>query len=564
MDLTEDTTQPAHPQETALLEDAGNTLAGNLSRARVAVILVGVLLSLFLAALDMTIVATALPRIVADLGGISQISWVVTAYLVMSTTLVPVVGRASDIYGRKPLFIIGIIIFLVGSILSGLSQNMLQLILSRGVQGGGAAFLMANVFTVVGDIFPPAERGKWQGLMGAVFGIASIAGPLAGGYLTDNLSWRWIFYVNIPVGLAALVAVLLAMPSFSIRRARQRVDYLGAGALVLTLIPLMLALSLGNQTYSWASAQVVGLLVFSAFMFITFLLIEKRTPEPILPLSLFRNPIFAVASTATFLTGMAMFGAILFIPLFVQGVSGSSATNSGLVLTPMMLGAVVSSTISGQILSRWSHYRYLALAGMGLMTTGISLMVMLDRGTSNAEVARNMVIIGLGLGVSFPVFTIVVQNAFPYGLMGLVTASIQFFRSIGGALGVAIMGALLASRLSGNLLSNLSDEAREALGPQRLAEIQEPNALINPQALEGLKSHFADMGEEGAALLESVLIAMQDALADSLQNVFILAAILAGLAIIVVAFLKEIPLRKAHHPQAEPRLESRTKSPGPA
>ena len=530
----------------------------NLSRTRVIFILAGAMLSLLLAALDMTIVATALPRIVADLGGISQISWVVTAYLVMSTTLVPIVGRMSDIYGRKPLFIIGILIFLMGSILSGISQNMLQLILSRGVQGGGAAFLMANTFTVVGDIFPPAERGKWQGLVGAVFGVASIVGPLAGGYLTDNLSWRWIFYVNLPVGLVALLALALAMPSLRSIDTLKKVDYPGAIALILTLIPLLLALSFANQTYPWGSAQVIGLLAFAALMLPLFLLIEKRSSEPILPLSLFKNSIFAVVATATFFTGMGMFGAILFIPLFVQGVSGSSATNAGLILTPMMLGAVVGSTIGGQVLSRWSRYRVIALAGVMLMTLGMALLPLMDRTTGNGEVTRNMVLIGLGLGITFPLFTIVVQNAFPYGLMGLVTAFVQFFRSIGGSLGVAIMGSLLASRLSGNLLSGLPEETQRAIGPDQLAELEDPNVLVSPSALERLEEQFAEKGQEGADILQTVLIAMQDALANSLHGVFVVAAILGGLAVLALVFLKEIPLRKAHQPSQTTSSEAAT------
>ena len=316
----------------------------------------------------------------------------------------------------------------------------------------------------------------------------------------------------------------------------------------------MLGVSLAGQQYPWGSPQVVVSLVFGAAMLLLFLLIETRTPEPLLPLSLFRNRIFTVVAVSTFFSGMAMFGTIMIVPLFGQGVLGDSATNSGLVLTPMMLGAVVSSTLAGQLLSRWSRYRYLAIAGMALMSAGVILLSMMDSSASSGVMVRNMVIVGVGLGITFPLFTIVVQNAFPYGLMGLVTAFVQFFRSIGGSLGVAIMGSLLASRLSTHLAANLSPDTRELMGAELTDDIRDPNALVSPEARAMLEDRLAEVGD-GVAL-ESVVDAMRESLASSIQEVFIVISVFAVIGTVALVGLKEIPLRKRHNIGKEAAAES--------
>ncbi|MEK7848887.1 MAG: MDR family MFS transporter, partial [Chloroflexota bacterium] len=429
----------------------GAPTLSTLPRATIVITVIGVLLGLLLAALDQTIVSTALPRIVSDLGGFDRFAWVFTAYMLASTAGLPIAGKLSDIYGRKPLYLAGIGVFILGSILSGLSQTMMQLIVFRGLQGLGAAVIMANAFAIVGDIFPPAERGKWQGVFGAVFGISSIIGPLTGGYITDNLSWRWVFYVNLPVGLAAAIVLIWAMPHLRDRSVQRKIDFAGAATLVAAVVSLLLALTWAGNTYPWASPQVLGLIAFAAAMSYLFWEIEKRAPEPVLPPTLFANRIFNVAVGVTFLTGIAMFGAIIFLPLFIQAVIGASATSSGAVLTPMMFSVVLGSFASGQIISRTGRYRFLGVAGLGLVVVGLYLFSRMGTETSYATVVRNMVVMGVGLGTTFPIYLISVQNAFPHRLLGIVTSSIQFFRSTGATFGAAVMGSLLASRMSAHL-----------------------------------------------------------------------------------------------------------------
>jgi EmrB/QacA subfamily drug resistance transporter len=416
------------------------------SIGRVLAIYSGLMVTLLLAALDQTIVATALPKVVSDLGGITQYTWVFTAYMLGSTVTVPLYGKLGDVHGRKPLFIVAIVIFLVGSALCGAAQNMWQLVIFRAVQGIGAGGLFPLTLAMVAMIVPPRDRGRYQGLIGSVFAGASIVGPLVGGFIVDNASWRWIFYVNLPVGGLALAVILLTMPRRAYKQ-EHSIDWLGAAVLAAGTTALLLGLVWAGNEYPWGSPEVIGALSVAAVLIVGFALIERGVPEPILPFNLLRNQTVASSVACMALVGAAMFGTISFVPLFVQGVIGTSATSSGVVLTPLILGAVVTSFISGQIVSRTGRYRPNTLIGPVVLGAGMLLLWRMNIHTTNAEAARNMVIAGIGLGMMMQIFVLSVQNSVPRAAMGTATALTQFSRSIGATLGVTLLGVIVNQNL---------------------------------------------------------------------------------------------------------------------
>jgi EmrB/QacA subfamily drug resistance transporter len=438
------------------------------SKGRILAIYSGLMVALLLAALDQTIVATALPRVVSELGGITQYSWVFTAYMLGSTVTVPLYGKLGDAHGRKPLFIVAITIFLVGSALCGAAQNMVQLVIFRAIQGVGAGGLFPLTLAMVGMIVPPRDRGRYQGLIGSVFAAASIAGPLIGGFIVDTTSWRWIFFVNLPVGIVALAVILVTMPMPSSRRMHS-IDWFGSGILALGTTSLLLGLVWGGHDYPWGSAYVLGALAAAVVLLALFGLVESRVREPILPFDLLRNQTVASSVACMFLVGAAMFGTISFVPLFVQGVIGTSATSSGVVLTPLMLGAVTTSFLSGQIVSRTGRYRPNTLIGPVVLGIGEVLLWRMGVNSTNAEAARNMVIAGIGLGMMMQIFVLSIQNSVPRSQMGSATALSQFSRSIGATLGVTLMGVIVNqrlpadARLEGTAIHRLPPAGREAL-----------------------------------------------------------------------------------------------------
>jgi EmrB/QacA subfamily drug resistance transporter len=403
------------------------------------------MLVLLLASLDQTIVATALPTIVGDFGGIEHLSWVVTSYLLASTVVGPVYGKLGDLYGRKIVLQTAIVIFLVGSALCGLAQGMFELIAFRALQGIGGGGLIVTTMAVIGDIIPPRDRGKYQGFFGAVFGVSTVLGPLLGGFFVDNLSWRWIFYVNLPVGGLALVVIGAALHARAVH-VRHQIDYLGASLLAGGLSSIVLFTSLGGTTWPWESSQIVGLMALGVVLLVAFLFVEARAAEPLVPLELFRNRVFTVTSAIGFIVGLALFGAVTYLPLYLQIVKGHSPTTSGLLLTPLMAGVLVTSIGSGQLISRFGRYKPFPIAGTALMTVAMLMLSRISVGMPTWETALVMVLLGFDLGMTMQVLVLAAQNAVPYELLGVATSGSTLFRQVGGSIGVSIFGAIFANR----------------------------------------------------------------------------------------------------------------------
>lgn len=524
-----------------------------LSRNRKTLTMIGVLLAMLLSALDQTIVGTALPRIVRDLGGAEHYTWVVTAYLLASTVTVPIYGKLSDLFGRKWFFFSGIGIFLVGSVLCGMSQNMLQLIIFRAVQGIGGGAIMGNAFAIVGDLFTPKERGKWQGIMGGVFGLASVVGPALGGFLTDNASWRWVFYVNVPLGVIALGFIGLRMPKVRSAIADKTIDYLGAFLLTTTLVPFLLALSFGGSTFAWASSQIFGMFALSAVSLAGFLAAEHHASQPILPLDLFRNRTFTTSVLITFLTSAALFGAIVYIPLFAQLVLGTSATQSGAILTPLMFGLIGASIVSGQLISRTGKYKLLAIFGLAILTIGLGWLATVNVTTTQAGLMLRMIVTGVGLGLTSPIFTIAVQNAFDSSHIGVVTAGTQLFRSIGGVMGTAVLGGIfnnvLAAKanasLSGSDFAQMASRAHLPFASVNAGNIQVVLSKEGHAAVVEKLSHIAaPFGPQLISAFVDFVTITKSIFASSVSVVFLAGTLVAGLALVIGFALPELPLRE--------------------
>ena len=513
--------------------DAAPLDVGGASRR---IIVIGAMLALFLAAIDATIVGTAVPRIVGDLGGLDLLAWVFTSYLLASTVVLPLAGKLGDLFGRKPLFLVAVVVFVAGSMVAGAAQSMTQLLVARGVQGVGAGMIFASTFAVVADLYSPLERGRIQGAVAGVFGVSSVIGPTLGGWITDVSTWRWIFFINLPVGILAFTVIFFRMPWTRLYSGdRPRLDILGALLLGGAVVPFLLAMVWGGDRYAWESTQILGLVAVSLVALALFVLAEARAAEPLVPLFLFRNRTYAVSAVLLLLTGAGMFASLTLIPLYLQGVIGVSARVSGTLMTPMMITIPISAAFAGQVMSRTGRYKLLLIGGTAVMAAGLLIFSTVEASTGRGQAIPRMILITAGLGVTLPLLNVVVQNAVPFHVVGVATASVQFFRQIGGTLGVAILTGLMLNRFRDGL-----DEIASGLP----AVLDNPSALLNESEVVELEERYVATAAPGDPPFDIVLEAVRVSLADAISLVFVIGAVVVALAAVATIALPELELQR--------------------
>lgn len=516
-------------------------------------IMIAIMAAMFFAAINQTIVSTAMPKIISILDGMDYYTWTINIYMLTSTIATVLVGKLSDMYGRKPFLLIGILLFMVGAFLTGTSNDVFQFIAYRGIQGIGAGIIQSSAFTAVGDLFPPRERGKWMGLLTAVFGFSSVLGPLLGGYLVDHLDWHWLFWIFLPIGIIAFGMIMVLFPKVE-GSGKQSIDYIGSFFMTIAIVPLLLAFSWAGTDYAWGSVQILGLIAASIIFAIVFVLVEKNAKNPILPLHLFKNNIVTVSNIIGFIMNFGMMGAMIYLSFFVQGVLGISPTYAGYVTMPMSIVMVISSTIIGQLISKTGKYKRFALIGVPTMIAGMAIMIFMN---SVPMAILSMIVFGLGLGIGMPVFSIATQNAVSHKELGVVTASTQLFRNLGGTIGIAVMGTVMSNNLKTNLENTMQNSSvvkdLATVDPkitEQIVGFANPQALMNKPLLEQTEASLpADVQPIFTKMIEGI----RDALGDTLSTVFLTGTIVLVVAFLLVFFLKEIPLRTTN--QATPKEE---------
>ncbi len=521
---------------------AGVPLGETLDNRQKWLLLGSLMVSLFVGALDQTVVSTATPRILADLGGFGLLSWLFTSYMLTSTVIIPLVGKLGDIYGRKLFLIGGVFIFMVSSAACGAAPSMPVLIWMRAVQGLGGGMIFASVFATMGDLFSPAERGKYIGLFTGMFSLASILGPTFGGFLTDNLSWRWVFYVNIPVSLIAMPAIYFNLPA-KVRSANPRLDFVGAALLSASSVMALLALVWAGDKYAWGSTEIIGLLSGSVVILGFFIWQEARHPEPILPLHLFRNRVFLMSNLIVFTFGVGVFGAFQFLGIYVQTALDASATTSGVISTPQSLGVLITSVVGGQVISRTGKYKWQTFLGTVLIAIALGMLTQLSLETKLWHISAMMVVLGLGFGLVLPTMSLVVQNAVSYQYIGVASSSSQFFRQIGSVLGIAVFGAILANTYHAEFEDRFGPEDRAAVGPAITAQLDDPTVKLNKQAYARISQQVTalDGGEEILARAES---AQGESVVRAVRNIYLAAFGASLICALFAALMQELPLRR--------------------
>ncbi|WCF06152.1 MFS transporter [Paenibacillus thiaminolyticus] len=523
----------------------------HLSEKRKLTIMIAIMAAMFFSAINQTIIGVAMPRIIAKLGGMDYYTWAITIYLLTSTVATVLVGKLSDIYGRKPFILTGIALFMLGAFLCGFSADIFQLIAFRGIQGMGAGIIMSTAFTAVGDLYAPRERAKWMGIMSGVFGLSSVLGPPLGGYLVDHLDWRWVFWMFLPLGIIAFFMIISLFPKVE-RKVGESIDYWGSVFLTTTIVPLLLAFSWagdGAGKYAWGSWQIIGLFSATLVSLIIFILVEMKVKSPVLPLSLFRNGIVTVSNLAGFVLNAGMMGAIIYVPFFVQGVKGISPTYSGYVTMPMSVVMILCTAFIGQFISKTGKYKKMAIGGLLIMTFGMVLLHFMTPDTAIYITIIYMCIVGLGLGISMPVFSLTIQNAVEPQQLGVATASSQLFRSLGGTIGIAVMGTVMNSHMTSKM-TELGAASGAAGGQMQidpkyaesLKEVMNPQTLLDQPKLESI---ISQLPPELQTMVDNLVHMVREALSYGVTSTFLTGAIVTAVAVILTFFLKEIPLRSA-------------------